>query len=382
MPTPRNRNRVRSTTSAGKYQIVRISDGVPIVTSTGFSGVTWNEQCSDSTQPYPYTIDTSLNILSRRADPYSFSGTWPRDGTTRYVAEGYNPQARNSYVFTPTVQPINWLYWQTKALANLNPNRAVLDLPLFLFEFKDFPAMLRNLGEVLSRRMHPKAVPEGYLAYSFGWAPLISDLFSLIDLQKSIEDRLAYLKRLESGTRVQRSLGESVLIDSVTPNGYTTASLGSPVTADMAYKEVHRAWFTANAKLVNPLPPASDQYDLARRLSLGGGFSAATLWNMVPWSFLIDYFWNIGDFLEATSGIVKTRTTRMCIMVKIESTSTMTNIRLKPGVSSVGDTMSSVSKNRGVYPNPIPWIVPFPFLSNGQMANLGALLTVNALRAF
>lgn len=386
MPT-RTRTRTLKTVLPGSYQIVRISDGTVIGGSSGASGVSEQERTTDTTMAPPYNVDHPF-VCSKEGTKdgaLRLYGTMPYSlGGYEYRFNGYNPQNRSLYQYRPAITPVNWAYWRTKALANMNPNAPVVDIPLFIFEFKDFPAMLRNMGNVLGKRMNPRDIPEGWLSYSFGWKPLVNDLLSLFDFTKQMEDRLAYLRRLEHGGHIRRSLGGGVVQHYVTPNGYSTIAVtgkGNALTADVEVVEKQRVWYTANAKLLDPLPLLlSEQRALSQDIVLGLNVDPSTVWNMIPWSWLIDYFSNIGDVMLAYRGGLRFSCTRMCLMCTSDIRSKLTNIRYGGTTTSEGTTMHSLVKQRNVYVNPRPQLTWDPILSGTQILNLGALLTAGALK--
>lgn len=285
-------------------------------------------------------------------------------------------QNRSGYQYCPDAAGYDSQFWVTKALANMNPSKPLVDLPLFLFELKDFPRMLKDLGRVLQGRAKPADVPNGHLAYVFGWAPLVSDLLKLLKLQQSIEERKRYLQRLERGTRLKRNLfqGEVQRVRQV--DGYTI----SGVTADVEIIEHLKVWFTANAKLKIPLTNADLEEDRLIRLLLGATPAASTLWNAVPWSWLVDYFVNVGDTLEAQRGWIPFSTTRMCVMAHSIVQSNLTRIRVTVPTLSVSDSgMLTEVKRRTVVANPMPWLTYDPFLSVSQMAILTSLVVSRAM---
>jgi hypothetical protein len=383
----RHRTKVLRACSAGLWEVYAPGFVTGPVSSTpGFAGITRYKTSDDYTSIPPYVVPNPLTLMDYDAAPgFKLSGTIP-DGIFEYRYNQFSTIGRSSYTTTPETTAVNWLYWQTKALANLNPSAPKVDLPLFLFEFKDFPAMLKNLGDVLGNKQHPRDIPEGYLAYSFGWAPLVSDLMKLLEIQKSIEDRKRYLRALEGGTHIRRQLGSGVLQHVFLPDGFnmgvTNWTLTPIFVADVTIVEKQKVWFTANAKLLTDLPAVSSPDELATVLSLGLVMSPSTLWNMVPWSWLIDYFFNIGDLLESLRGWIPLSVPQMCIMARNESSSTLTNIRKHPGISwSGGTTIRRTAKQRHVVYEPMPFLTADPFLSFGQMANLGALGVAAALKS-
>lgn len=355
-------------------------------TNYAFDGLaqTGLEQCDDWTQPPPYDTDQNLILTKQMVIPLRINGSYQPD-YFRYVYVDWNPISRTSYVYCPATTELNLGGLVNKALANLNPNKPILDLPLFLFEFKDFPEMLRDLGRVLQRKIHPSSIPNGYLAYSFGWRPLYQDLKSLFDLSKSLDQRLRELtaaKNEPRGVRIRRSLGESSsrTIDGDINVAYDGTAYSFSATAISNVKT--KAWMTARMRVTSDLPPPQDLPRFVVENGLGANVSMSTLWEMVPWSWLIDYFASIGDMLAALRGFIHWEVPHMCIMQRSEAISKLENVRTRNGFSSNASehVMMSVSKRRSVYVNPLPSISPTPFLTDGHLANLGALILARALK--
>jgi hypothetical protein len=277
-------------------------------------------------------------------------------------------------------------YWQTKALANLNPYRPKWNLPLFLFELKDFPHMLRELGGVLKGRLKPDSVPGGYLSYQFGWAPLVSDLMSLFDLTADIDNRMRYFRNLQKGKKISRviatssdrTLGEPVNhvacfeADDTFAYGWTTQALT---------KETMRVWLDAHASFKGVLPNSDVELrSLSRNAILGLHSVPWTVWDAIPWSWLIDYFVNVGDFLEATQGWLNLDVTRLNVMAKTQRRTRFIVLREVSTLSVSGALWVSTRRQRLASVDPTPSLSPTPFLSGKQMSILGALVTATALR--
>lgn len=354
----------------------------------GASGDYFDEYCDDTTMPPPYTVNHDLDIVRRECEPLRISGavqsSWPPGYT--YVLSGWNPTAHSLYQYVPQLGSVDFNYWHTKAVANLNPNKPDVDIPLFIFEMKDFPEMLKNLGDVLSSRKKLPVVPETALAYQFGWAPLISDLKTLLNLQKSIERRKALLQSLAGGAHFSRRLTpkNNEIAREVIKGGGNYFDVGFSdfaFTADVETVAHQKVWYTANGKLTTPLPPADQLYDTSKWLTLGINVSTSTYWNSVPWSWLIDYFSNVGDFLNASRGTIGFTMSDICVMSRLEIVSKLTNVGGKGGISATGGTRKGTYKQRRAYSLAFPWVTTKPFLSNGQVFNLGNLITAKALKS-
>lgn len=384
MPS-RSRSRDHSATSGGYVDLVY--NGTIYSHSVGYAGSTWHETCDDTTDSPPFVVPHPLVIQSYKASPpMKLNGDEPYAPLPILVYQyrDYTVAARSGYSYCEPISPIVWAYWQTKALASLNPSAPSVDILNFIYEFKDLPEMLKNFGHVLSKHRSAKDVVDGHLAYSFGWKPLISDLRHLWNLTQEVEDRCAYLRKLEAGTYIRRSLGGGIVRHDITSNGLSIPDSGSGflVRADVDVLEQQKVWFTCNAKLLNPLPDASKMRSVVRNLLLGLDVSAApgVVWNAIPWTWLIDYFANMSDFMTAQRGSFILSIPSMCIMARSDVTSSLRNIRVKAGFSCQGGrTLSTIAKQRHVVYQPVPWLALDPMLSGVQMLNLGSLILSRAL---
>lgn len=168
----------------------------------------------------------------------------------------------------------------------------------------------RRLGTASSLAAHKRAVAEhladAWLEYSFGWKPLLSD----------VRDGCNALA-------IQHS-GRSLVTKRITAVGTVeTTANGSTGTHTYGYLKWNSKRTTVNrvqviyrgAVRVKPIDPA--QMDPALF-----GFSPEqflpTAWELVPYSFLIDYFSNIGDIIYGWSSLLATlswanKTTRKSI---------------------------------------------------------------------
>jgi hypothetical protein len=238
--------------------------------------------------------------------------------------------------------------------------------------------MLRDLGRVLSKEVKDSDVFGGYLAWSFGWGPLLDDLGKLLDLSKQVNDRLQYLRNLDGGgAKLKRALGTD---EFGSTGSYTT----STCTAKVVNKETHKAWFSTRARLVGKLPMSHDDQEwLAARAAFGLNLSSASLWETIPWSWLIDYFANIGDMLAADRGFIPWEAVDMCVMCTQALTSTLEDVKPITGVNVSGGVYTRVTLNRQYYPLPTAGITLFydRFLTDHQIAILGSLATASSLRS-
>lgn len=186
----------------------------------------------------------------------------------------------------------------TQLLADTSPSRPVVDLPLAVYELKDIPSMLRNEGNsFLQKAAHAN------LSYQFGWRPLLNDLSNLFDFHDQVSKREAELRNMfDSGLRRKRTIFSGA-------QRYTERKFlqsdghGVSVIYDVAFAVELKGfvrWFPTT------LPPRTndEMRSLARRAVLGLTVDLSTAWNAIPWSWLVDWCTNVGDFLAAHRNIV------------------------------------------------------------------------------
>jgi hypothetical protein len=122
--------------------------------------------------------------------------------------------------------------------------------------------------------------------------------------------------------------------------------------------------------------------DWARNLTFGlnshGALAAA--WELTPWSWLADWFSNVGDVIAATNNSVPCTWSNLCYMRKLRSV-----IHAKPGSHTLEAWVSIDSdyvvqwlrKERyvvfPVVPIPLPYL---PIITGGKLSILAALAAV------
>lgn len=191
--------------------------------------------------------------------------------------------------------------------------------PTFLGEFKEVVQMLRNpasgilkgidrylntvgksrrglkAGTSLKKRIKivTDAAAETWLEVAFGLKPLIADC-------KGIAEAVARYK-LDDINRHEkaRGYGNHAVGQWHTGNGVAGLTFGLRIV-DSKKTEV-KIIYTCGIKAAM----ASEAFSPAEKIIALSGFNlqefVPTLWNLCPWSFLVDYFGNIGECLEAWS---------------------------------------------------------------------------------
>lgn len=165
--------------------------------------------------------------------------------------------------------------------------------------------------------LYPKKTAEWHLAIQFGWLPILSSILDFVDAQRKGQEHLRNLiDKAEKPVRRKTNLSDSKDVGLgytytyEQPNGYGASYL-QPQFVTYVYRgrssvvqtiaTTSKTW--AMGKFRYYLPPGP--HDVAwtrkmRRRLMGNRLTPSTIWNLLPWSFLVDYFVDVGHFLNAT----------------------------------------------------------------------------------
>lgn len=234
----------------------------------------------------------------------------------------------------------------------------------------------------------------------FGWKPFVSDVRKLYNLWSDIDKRMAQIVR-ENGKSINR---RAVLEQETTteelrdsypgawrwiPGAFslTTNSGSSQWVATRT--TTTKVWYAANYRYYIP-DVGSSQWTRRARLALFGGLpTPELLWSVLPWSWLIDWFGNVGDVISnlspnAVDNLVQNYHYTMKhvkVLTVLTSTSVQEEVdfrafgswywpRLEARCSSQLVTESKVRDGTG---SPFGLNARFPSLSTYQLSILAAL---------
>lgn len=154
----------------------------------------------------------------------------------------------------------------------------------------------RNLDRALGRRAFTKALSGTWLEVAFGLKPLLSDA-------KELALAIAKHRYEPPQTARVRAFASKRLTDTIV----TTPSILNP-TVNTYIKYFTREEYEYEYSCQYIVGMASTQraaFGSADRLVQLLGFTpenfVPALWELAPWSFLVDYFTNIGDIIEAST---------------------------------------------------------------------------------
>lgn len=375
------RTRSRAKTSQGKQSIAP-SGSNPTYTNTEYS-----ETCQDVIRDYPRDHSLLLDRTVRSVQPFSGNTkTSITDTTFAHSYDNYWP----TYPRTTTVnhQVVAGVPSDNEigisTLAKTNPSKPSIDVLLFLYELKDLPMLARqvhmNLNALKFQGKPPilrwtQTVAGNVLSFEFGIKPLIKDLQALVSFQKEVDQKVRLLERLYNNG------GLRTKIRPVTNSTFSRVSVTCDSSAGIIPATIDRITSVSKWGSVRWTPdpskprPTTDaqMLDLARRAVFGRDLSLDSLWNAVPYSWMVDWFSNANEFLSSFRNTVPCIHSNVCVM-----THTKTSYSGKVDRSSYpylkgGDfDLTRETKSRVV----MPFLLPeahLSFLDGRQVSILGSL---------
>lgn len=268
------------------------------------------------------------------------------------------------------------------AAARSNPSRPSVDLPVFAIELKDLPGTLKGLGELLYKPKDPHEygeivaqIAESNVNFHFDYAPLVGDVTKMLQFHDLVEKRIKRLHRLrDRGLRSTISLGQDTFTDSggAFSLGFyplDTSPWKATTTADC---KVWCRWEPTDDSLITM--SSSEMRDLAWRAVTGMNISFATAWELLPWSWLIDWFSSIGDYLNAHRNTVPSYLADCLVMYHsihtfetedVQTTGYLNNISCS-GIYARSET----KRRKRVFPT---ITASMPFLDSRQASILGSI---------
>jgi len=266
------------------------------------------------------TIAYATRPKSQRALP-----CWCRHKTVEYTF-GYSPNSdiRNT-ISSPTVKYLGFgetvdnemagstigqaaakaalgVAYQDAALSNaqslldsvwsrIKPDLTEVSVPNFLWDIGQISSLWKLWN---SRRGFLANVANANLNYQFGWKPTIGDISAMVNAVRTLQQKLRDWER-SVGQLKKRQL--TVSNNTIGKTGSAAVSSWGTVTWSVSFTQKVTAHIVFRPL---PLKAYTDLEKLLRGTldSLGFELNPKILWDAVPFSFVVDWFVNIGQYLE------------------------------------------------------------------------------------
>lgn len=368
--------------------------------------------CDDQVCAYrEKRLPQSLLIVRKSTRLPIFNGTKYVSGSPLKQFQGcpadYHPtEPSPGTVFPPlSVAQQSQLAWES--LAATNPNVADVNLPTFWAELKDLPSLFRDWGNNwLSKpnwdrflamninrfRNTLSDVARAHLVYRWAIRPMLSDLWKLFQWQTSVAKRMAWLIDLTTGDKVLKrkaSIRNNTSQDAPTTVGLK--SVGATITGRRTVQYFEKVWCsvnwrldTAKIDLSRVIPPTflhmDEDWVRIHRRSFGITTHGAllALWEIMPWSWFIDWFLHVSTVLNATNNTIPVTHGDICVMRTTSAIANVEPIAGSPDSSWVQISgyhrQSEVRKQRLIVSPILPFAPSMlPVFTTGQWSILSSL---------
>jgi len=191
--------------------------------------------------------------------------------------------------------------------------RGIIQLRDTLKHLGDLSATFKNVDRKLWEKLHSLKtnlddIPKEYLSYCFGWRQTYSDVRASLLAPNRVSKRLNFLMRRNGKATTYRS--ERKVSESVTPSvgfNYDTWTQESDIKLSTTLTRDHHIRMVVNTTFEFPdvdLPSfAKKQF----YRDLGVVPTPIDLYNLVPWTWLFDWFSGFGNYLEIIQSINEDR---------------------------------------------------------------------------
>jgi hypothetical protein len=240
--------------------------------------------------------------------------------------------------YFPSVPSFDSTYYGTQLFNSAVPNKPIGDMANALGELREKNGVPRVWGTILnmsSKSAFFRSLGGEYLNSVFGWTPFIKDVQKIAGAVLSADSIVEqYLSDSGKFIRRRRALPDLHTNLSYKNNVVVTtvfSGLGSGDTdlftngVDGRLAQVvnhdRKVWFSGSfgyylADGIDPLSQMKLYASFARKL-VGARISPEVLWELQPWSWLVDWYFNIGQILEniesfQTDGLVARYAYLMC----------------------------------------------------------------------
>lgn len=383
---------------------------------------------------FKYTVNAPVKITRRydiqyRHLPILPSGVFPEinDGTVVNVTH-IEPGAYAPSTLPAAVESLEKSYCSTlisnhrvSMFAATNPQHRTFSFFRELVELRDLPRTILSMkgtaqdlarvynsfhdsrlrDKVFSLSESVRDIPKEYLSYHFGWKLLVKSIDDLLSKPEKTAKRISLLIRRSGKATTYRT--KRKFTSSVTA-GVPNLSVGNQDPAEFIEKTESRIERQSELRMVINTTfdfPSINPVSFASRMfydQLGVNPRPTDLYNLVPWSWLFDWFTGTGDYINVideinrdrslinwgmitavTRGVLTTTSTsrytdRETVQVTYGNTGVTTNITRRKTYSATLDYSYQMRVDLGSIAG-VRKITDVSSLTSYQQSILGALLS-------
>lgn len=184
------------------------------------------------------------------------------------------------------------------------------DLPRAVLQLQQSILHLRALSDTLEipatilRKIHlsktiVKDIPKEYLSYSFGWFQMYRDIRELVLAPERITKRINFLLRRNGKASTYRTQ-KSISVSNATTSGFSYEQFQPEYNVSVSSKidTTHILKMVINATFEFPSADTPKLREKEFFRQLGVVPTPMDVYNLVPWTWLFDWFTGFGKYLE------------------------------------------------------------------------------------
>jgi len=298
------------------------------------------------------------------------------DGWRNHIAAG-----GNQHMLIPD-EPSD-IALATTAAARTNPSRPYVDVPVEVLQLGDLTRLVQSAGRNLIRQ-----AANANLSYQFGIKPIVDDITKIISFHEQVSRRAQEIERLRSSRGLRRTIKIGDLYSGEISYGPDGGGLIQSVFWFILSEPAYGMTYSKAGAHVRWKPSmdlshlAADQMlGIAKKAVLGLTVDFSTVWELLPWSWLIDYAYNASEFFRATRNIVPAEISEISV-TKTKRSHFWSSYR-EGYVNGALMNLTGVEETRLTkYRHRVDTISPvahLPFLSANHMGILGSLAVTRVI---
>lgn len=409
MPTARSRTFDTRSNFTGTYQNIPLGSTTTRSLATGLNGT-----CNDVIGNFPNPNSLSITRLNRQypglVGTHVNAATGLVDKIMNNFPIGYHLGPTDPRGVFPALTTLDKSNYAWRALSEGNPSAPDMSLPTFVSEMKDIPSLVKNWygmfirgkkayqallrvegGPGTGRRLSelllqiPEIAASGHLTWRWAIAPFIRDVRKMADYGFLMMRRMAMLRALQNGKVIRTRVALGGSTQRIVQSGQILHSEGASLHGKRVTDYTQKVWATVQYKMPGgKLFPyiEAELLNKAHRLVYGitTHEALATAWELMPWSWFVDWFAGIGTVINATNNTLGLVHSGVSLMNYTHSES---SIEVDPAtsdswVSLNGDYHESYERKERFNVSPVLPFAPtyLPVLTGKALSILGSLVVL------
>jgi hypothetical protein len=285
--------------------------------------------------------------------------------------------------------------YATQAISRTSPNKPYVDIGQNIAEFGEIVSMVREWGTDLiaaglgstrlywtsAQRFSNRAdqghallrdIGKGNLQYQFGILPVLSDLSNMQNFRDQVDRRIKVIERLRDSPKGYRKTVDLAHLEA--SDGYLVTWQSQDVFMQSVCSRLSAQNIRGHCRWIPDIDFSSIPRAELERMAISavGGLTIdfATVWELIPWSWLIDYGTNVGKFIMNQRNLIPSFLESVVLIKHSVSRIEIPKIRIDQHEMSKG---AAIFERKQRYPVNADLTAYFPFLSGKQMGILSSL---------